>query len=165
VGSLSYVVSKMSRHFVTERMYPLYASVRCTSYCLLPGSAYPWRSDKSDGISRQLEVAEPPEPRLPLPPKVGVTRCAAYRDLHAPYAQAPPSQTEGVDGFKEVGNNHIHFRDVAYVLEILTTPFLTALSLPDGRPMSGARVLLVLPHLLSKGWVSCADKKFKMSYR
>src|SRR6266446_4122479 len=62
-----------------------------------PSSPYPWRSDKSDGISRQLEVAEPPEPRPPLPLKVGVTKCDAYRDLRAPYARAPPSQTDDIE--------------------------------------------------------------------
>src|SRR4029077_19011294 len=39
-----------------------------------PSSPYPWRSDKSAGISRQLEVAEPPEPSAPLLPHVGVTK-------------------------------------------------------------------------------------------
>ena len=49
------------------------------------------------GISRQLELAEPPAPRLPLFLKARATTQAAYRDLRVAHVREPPRQTGGTD--------------------------------------------------------------------
>ncbi len=49
------------------------------------------------GISRQLELAEPPAPRLPLFLEARATTQAAYRDLRVAHVRGPPSQTGGTD--------------------------------------------------------------------
>jgi hypothetical protein len=49
------------------------------------------------GISRQLELAEPPAPRLPLFLEARATTQAAYRDLRVAHVRGPPRQTGGTD--------------------------------------------------------------------